>query len=132
MFLFIAASVVTLHCQTYDISTGSRGAPRSFTATIDYGREYAFLRGEIFGDGLGVGNVDVTPGSISVPRAGLGETGTLRGARFSRGTGEVRVITYDIQTAIDDAVANNGLSGERSYVGACQPGALVPIPATRF
>lgn len=133
MIFVLAASVVTLHCQAYDITMGERqGDAKSFTATVDYGREYVYLKGAPFGDGMGVGELEVTPGSIIVPRYPLGDTGTLRGVRISRETGEVRVITHDLRTEIEDAVASNDLDGERVYAGACRSGALVPIPSARF
>lgn len=133
MFFVLAASVVTLHCQAYDITTGERqGDAQSFTATVDYGRDYVYLKGAPFGDGMGIGDLEVTPGSITVPRYPLGNTGTLRVARFSRETGEVRVITHDLRTAIADQVAQNDLQGERVYAGACRSGVLVPIPSARF
>lgn len=133
LFFALAASVVTLHCQVFDISTGeSQGEARAFTATVDYGREYVYLKGEPFGSGMGVGDLDVTPGAILVPHANLGDTGTLRGVRISRETGEVRIITYDLRTAISDASNQTGLEGERSYAGACRPGVLVPIPSAKF
>ena len=130
MFVVLAASVVTLHCQAYDISRGApSGAPKSFTMTVDYDREYAYFRGEPIGDGVGIGGLHVTPGAIIVPRAKIG-TLHLYGARVSRENGDVRAVTYDAWREFEDD--NNGLKGERTYSGICRPGDLVPIPSTLF
>ncbi|RYG88508.1 MAG: hypothetical protein EON59_04275 [Alphaproteobacteria bacterium] len=132
--VLVAVSVVTLHCEAFDISSGTRqGAARSFTATIDYDREYIYLRGEpLFSSGLGVAEIDVTPGSIAVPRAAFGDTGTLRAVRISRETGEVRIATHDLEMELSDALNGNGLDGERRYAGLCRTGVLIPIPSARF
>lgn len=134
MFWLLAASVVTLHCETYDITSGSReGSPVRFTATVDYGRSFAYLKGApVFADPVGIGDVGVTPGEISVPRAVIGDVRTLRGLRISRTSGEVRLLTHDMRRAIDDALADNDRDGEQILAGVCRPGALVPIPAARF
>lgn len=130
----LAASVVTLACEGYDITSGQRAAsPTTWTVTVDYQKGYAYAQGApIYPSPKGVSQIEVSPGQISLPAHAVSATRTVERMTISRETGSVVLQTHDLHKEMEDTFARNEQYGRSRYAGLCKPGKLIPIPTARF
>ena len=134
LFVTLAASVVTLYCDAYNITSGERvGGPVSWTVTVDLTKKYAYANGSLlYQSPKTIGNLEITPDKITIPSHAVSEIVTIEREMISRTTGAVVVQTNDLRKGVTDVFAKNDQDGRSRYAGICQPGALIPIPASKF
>lgn len=134
MFGLVAfASVVTLHCEAFDIAVEPKGPRIEFAVTMDYDQSFAYFTGsEVFRTPLGIGGVTVTPDRIAVPGQRGDNLRTMTGAVISRTTGEVRLQIHDLEQEQTDLFAGTPRRGRSLFVGICRPGEAIPVPTAQF
>ena len=125
---------MTLNCEAYDIISGKSAGPLAqWTVTVDYAKKYAYVRGpSIYGAPVGVGDVKITPGQITLPPHNATSTATVETALISRTSGAVVVEVHDLRKEMNDIFAKNDEEGRSRFVGTCEPGTLLPIPLSKF
>lgn len=130
----LAASVVTLACEAYDITSGQRSSsPTTWTVTVDYSKGYAYgIGAPLYPSPTGVNGIEVSPGQIALPRHRTSAERTVEQMVISRESGAVAAQVHDLRKELTDTFARNDQYGRSRYAGLCKPTKLVPIPATKF